>query len=1021
MIQIIHCAVKGRARYKILDLYRSRPLKEYLESRLSLNRDVISASASDLTGNVLVTFNSGNSCRSIGEFLANLLSEYKERCEAAGNSDARPVCSVSMPESLDSPPLTRGETNPSSLGSSLKAWTRWIGQEEQPASPWHIMGADEVLSAQNSTLKTGLSSEAAHAHLRKYGMNALPDSAGRSGFTMLIGQFQSLPVALLGAAAAISVVTGGIADALVILGVVGINAAIGFVTESEAERTITSLKNLVKPNAHVTRDGVTREIPVEEVVPGDLVVLRPGTYVPADSRLVEAFNLSVDESALTGESLPALKSCEALIKEDIPLADRVNMVFMGTLVTGGQGVAVVVATGKYTEMGQLHMLVGKASAPETPMEKQLERMGNQLVLISGAVCGVVFVLGFLRGYGFLQMLKSSISLAVAAVPEGLPTIATTTLALGIRKMRGHQVLIRKLNAVETLGALQTICFDKTGTVTENRMSVRRVYTGMQHITVLDASFRCGSGPLVPCNMEDLRQLLTVCVLCSETHITHKDGKVKLHGTSTENALVHMTLSAGMDAVGVRRAHPLLQTRLRTEDRHYMATLHMMADGRRLTAVKGSPLEVLAMCDRHFLGGVSLPLTDADRKDVEIVNERMAGDALRVLGFAFRIVENDEQFEEQQGFIWLGLTGMVDPVRPGVKELIPLFHEAGIETIMITGDQTSTAYAIGKELNLSRGDPIEILDSSHLAAMDAEALRALSQRVHVFSRVSPANKLQIVQALQKSGRIVAMTGDGINDGPALKAADIGVALGETGTDIAREVADVVLEKDDLETMIVAVSHGRTIHRNIRKSLHFLLSTNFSEIMVMFLATAVGLGHPLTAIHLLWINLMSDIFPGLALALEPPEPDVMKEPPRDPEEPVVGTSDFKRISFEAATISTGAMAAYAYGISRYGMGVRASTMAFQSLTLGQLLHVVSCRSETHSIFSGENLPPNRYLTIALGWSLALQSLTMIVPGMRALLGVAPLGIGDIPVIAGTALIPLLVNEATKNLAQGENYEK
>jgi Ca2+-transporting ATPase len=352
----------------------------------------------------------------------------------------------------------------------------------------------------------------------------------------------------------------------------------------------------------------------------------------------------------------------------------------------------------------------------------------------------------------------------------------------------------------------------------------------------------------------------------------------------------------------------------------------------------------------------------------------------------------------------------------VKDLIPRFHAAGIETIMITGDQTPTAYAVGKELNLSGEEPLEILDSTHLTNIDGDALRALSERIHVFARVSPASKLQIVQALQRAGRVVAMTGDGINDGPALKAADIGVALGGSGTDMAREVADVVLENDDLETMILAVSHGRTIYSNIRKALHFLLSTNFSEIMVVFFASATGLGFPLTAMQLLWINLISDIFPGLALALEPPEPDVLQRPPRDPEQPIIQRSDFKRISFESAVISSSTLAAYTYGISRYGMGARANSLAFQSLTLGQLLHALSCRSEKHSIFSEEKLPPNRYLNVALAGSLLLQALTMIVPGLRNLLGIGRISAIDGAVIGASSLIPLLVNEATKNTSRG-----
>jgi Ca2+-transporting ATPase len=421
-----------------------------------------------------------------------------------------------------------------------------------------------------------------------------------------------------------------------------------------------------------------------------------------------------------------------------------------------------------------------------------------------------------------------------------------------------------------------------------------------------------------------------------------------------------------------------------------------------------------MCNRQIQDGVDISLTEEGREQIELENERMAGDALRVLGVAYAIVDSEEDFGAESGFVWLGLIGMADPIRAGVKALIAKFHHAGIDTVMITGDQSPTAYAIGKEMNLSRGNQLEIMDSTHLEDIEADVIRALSERIHVYARVSPVHKLKIVQALQSAGKVVAMTGDGINDGPALKAADIGIAMGAAGTDMAREVADVVLEDDNLETMIIAVRDGRTIYRNIRKSLHFLLATNFSEIMVMFLTVATGVGSPLNAMQLLWINLLSDIFPGLALAMEAPESDVLEHPPRPPDEPIVKTSDFKRLTFESATMSVSALSAYAYGIARYGMGPKAGTMVFQSLTMGQLLHAFSCRSETHSIFSKGSLPPNKYLYLALGGSFFLQLLTMMVPGLRGLLGITPIAILDGLVIGGSALAPLLMNEATKNAA-------
>ena len=874
-----------------------------------------------------------------------------------------------------------------------------------------MMEADAVLAAWSSSRTLGLSSDAATQQLKKYGPNSLPESVSRSGFSIFIDQFKSLPVALLAAAAGLSVVTGGVADAIVILAVVGINGTIGYVTESAAEKTIQSLQHLVRPQADVIRDAQPVTVAAEQLVPGDIQILRPGTYIAADSRLIEAEHLSVDESVLTGESLPVAKTVEPIAGEHTPLADRVSMVYMGTLVTGGQGLAVVVATGAFTEVGKLQQLVSEADAPETPMERQLNRLGNQLVAISGAACGVVFFIGLLRGYGFLAMLKTAISLAVAAVPEGLPAVATTTLALGIRKMLQHRVLIRHLDAVETLGSVQTICFDKTGTITRNKMSVIRIHTGMKSIAVDEGRFSCDGGWIDPLRCEELLRTIQAVALCNETRVTREQGEIILNGSPTENALIHLAMHAAVDVIRLREQYPLLKTSYRSENRMFMGTLHAVDDHSRLIAWKGSPLEVLAMCGFQIKDGRKVPLSEDDLFQIELENERMAGAALRVLGVAYCEAENDEDLAREDGCLWLGLIGMADPVRPGVKELIDQFHQAGIDTVMITGDQSATAYAIGKELDLSRGRQLEILDSTHLADLGEEVIQALAERVQVFARVSPAHKLQIVMALQRAGRVVAMTGDGINDGPALKAADIGIAMGIGGTDIAREVADVVLEEDNLETMIIAVRDGRTIYDNIRKALHFLLATNFSEIMVMFLAVAAGLGAPLNAMQLLWINLISDIFPGLALALEPPEPGVLHRPPRPPEEPIVKTADFKRLTFESAALSISAMGAYGYGVMKYGVGPRASTMVFQGLTLGQLLHAISCRSEHHSVFSREKLPPNNILNAALGASLAMQVLTLVVPGLRRLLGTAPIGVVDGMVIGASAVLPFLVNEATK----------
>lgn len=1000
MVQAVHTVVHGRARYKVKGLYRSEPLKKLLESRLSEVDGIEEVSANALTGNLLVLFNSGNTTASIASFIQEVVSRYEK------NPDAFVDLSFSGGDRFSSPAPPAGRKEMRNLTKQ---------GDYQQLEPWHRMEIEEVL-ALLGTRVLGLPEASATERLRQYGPNILPEAEPRSKWGLIFDQFKSLPVVLLGAAAGLSFITGGIVDGLVIFGVIAINATIGYVTETQAEETIQSLKSLVRPSALVIREGKAREVRGEEVVPGDILILRPGSYVAADSRLIEADRLSVDESTLTGESLPIVKRAPPLSSRDasaeIPLADRVNMVYMGTLVTGGQGIAVVIATGRFTEVGQIQLLVGEAQSPDTPMERQLDRMGTQLVLIGGAVCGVVFVIGLLQGIGFVEMLKTAISLAVAAVPEGLPTIATTTLALGIKNMRQHHVLIRHLNAVETLGSVQTICLDKTGTITHNKMSVVAVHAGMRRIHVSDGRFLTGNERINPNDCDELLRLLHVSVLCSETEISRQGKNYHLQGSPTENALVYAAIGAGVEVLRLREKYPMARMRHRAENRNFMSTVHAVEPEGRLVAVKGSPLEVLALCQWYVKDGKKLPLTEEDRLEIEIANERMAGDALRVLGAAYTQLNSEQEADSVKGLIWLGLLGMADPVRDGVKGLIETFHRAGIDTVMITGDQSPTAYAIGKELNLSGGEQLEILDSTHLSNVDPEVMRALSGKVHVFARVSPAHKLQIVRALQRGGKVVAMTGDGVNDGPALKAADIGIAMGHTGTDVAREVADVVLEDDHLETMIIAVRHGRTIYNNIRKSVRFLLATNISEIMVMFVALTGGLGRPLNSMQLLWINLISDIFPGLALALEPPEPDVLSRPPRDPEEPIIKTEDFKRIGFEAGVISAGAIGAYAYGLARYGAGPTAGTMAFMSLTTGQLLHALSCRSERHRIL-GKGLPPNRYLRWALGGSLALQGLTLAVPGLRGLLGLAPIGLIDGVVVGASALLPLVVNETTKTI--------
>jgi Ca2+-transporting ATPase len=865
-----------------------------------------------------------------------------------------------------------------------------------------------------SDRKLGLDLETADNRLIENGPNKLQEAKSRSGFSIFFDQMNSLPVYLLGAAAGVSIATGGVLDAVVIMGVVVANGIIGYFTENDAEKTIDSLKNLVKPTAEVVRGGHTMEISAEQVVVGDLLVLKPGSYVAADCRIISSSRLSIDESMLTGESMPVSKRTTTLKNENTPLADRSNLAYMGTLVTGGQGLAVVVATGQSTQVGALQRLLTDTGTPKTPIERQLEKMGDQLVLLCGAICGVVFGIGFFRGYGYIQMLRMAITLAASAVPEGLPAAATINFALGITNMRKHGVLVRRLQAIETLGAVQTVCLDKTGTITQNRMSVVRIYSGTRRFEVAEDIFVSAPSLGDPLEICEIRQLIITCALCNEVKINGNDasGEPELFGSPTEKALVRLAIHSGLDIRKIWKQFRFLKIRHRAENRLFMSTMHgFRANGHKLYSIKGSPTEVLRMCNRHMVDGKIVPLTEADRQEIVTQNQRMAGDALRVLGFAFYDLKKDEKFEKETELIWLGLIGMTDPIREGVPDLIKVFHRAGVKTVMITGDQSTTAYAVASELNLSEDDQLRILDSAELTSLDPAALQALAKKVHVYSRVSPAHKLKLVQALQAAGHTVAMTGDGINDGPALKASNLGIALGQSGTDVAREVADIILEEDNLEILIRALEEGRTTYGNIKKSVHFFLSTNLTEIQIMFAAMALGIGFPLNVMQLLWINIISDIFPGLALSREKPAADLMQKPPRESDQALFSSEDFKQMLVESSIITGGSLAAYGYGLFRYGAGAQAGSLAFQSLTIGQLLHAFSCRSKQKSIFDRQKLPANPSLTWSVGGSLALQVLTMVVPGLRNFLGVTSLGLVDAAVIGATAVLPFLTNEARK----------
>ncbi|MEJ2321918.1 MAG: HAD-IC family P-type ATPase [Gammaproteobacteria bacterium] len=1020
----VHAGVPGRTRFSVAGLYRSPVLKSLLEKSLEQTGLFTVIQVNPRTGRILLVYSRDLAVDEVRQLIvASLDTAGMSHVAAATRQSHSSSESAGIPEVvrqlmqrlLALLPAVNSINWPVSFGAQADTAEEPAG-ETQELHAWHAGALGDIIAAFGVAGDNGLSASDAQMQLQRYGPNSLTASKGRSDLAIFLEQFVSTPVAMLGASAVISIMTGGAIDAAVILGVVLINAGIGFITERQAEKTISSLAKSGVTAVMVLRDGVVGAVPVEEIVPGDVLVLTPGSYIAADIRLLDTHKLNVDESALTGESLPVSKDHAFAGSQGTPLGDRRNMAYMGTHVTGGSGKGVVVATGRATELGQIQTMVGEAESPETPMQRQLDEMGTRLAIVSGLVCAGVFVIGVLRGQGWLQMLKSSVSLAVAAVPEGLPAVATTTLAMGIAEMRKRNVSVRHLDAVETLGSVQVFCMDKTGTLTMNRMAVVALFSGAASYDIREGDFVCGGESIEPADRAELVRLMETVTLCSETEFLDAEEGLLLDGSPTEKALVELAIAAGIDVRALRKQHPLLKTRYRSEGRPYMSTLHPGKDGKHLLAVKGSPAEVLAMCTHQLKGGRRIRLTAPAKKAILEQNEAMAGRALRVLGVAWRELDDDRMPAKTSRLTWVGIAGMADPMRPGMDRLIAEYHRAGIKTIMITGDQSATAQAIGEELGLSGDQPLKVLESSVLDDMDPALLSGLAKDVHVFARVSPAHKLQIVRALQESGYVVAMTGDGINDGPALKAADIGVAMGAGGTYVARDVSDVVLEDDNLHTMTTAVSQGRTIYNNIRKMIHFMVSTNLTEIEVMLAGIAMGAGEAMNPMQLLWINLVTDIFPGLALSMEPPEEDILLRDPRDPEDQMIGGKDLSRMAIESAVIGVGTFGAFLYGIGRYGPGPAASTLAFNTLTLSELAHSLSSRSDHRILFSDHKLPPNPHLVKAIAGMGGLQFLVSVLPGARRLLGTTPLGIADLAVIAAGVLLPLVVNEASKPPAPG-----
>ena len=656
--------------------------------------------------------------------------------------------------------------------------------------------------------------------------------------------------------------------------------------------------------------------------------------------------LTVNESVLTGEALPVHKDADVLLRDDAALAERTNMAFRGTAVTGGSGFAIVTATGMNTEIGRIQRLLGTVAPPETPIQRQLGDVGRELIIVNGVICGVVFGLGLLRGQGLVPMLRSAISLGVAAIPEGLPAVATTTLALGIRDMRRRQVFVRKLDAVETLGAVEVIALDKTGTLTENRMAARAVHVGGERVDFASGVSISGLNGADTGLGDAVRHLFEVASLCSDAIVRPAEQGHLIDGTPTESALLEGAIGLGIDVAALRLSARVLSTVGRGDGRKRMSTLHATETG-RLLCVKGDPAEVLARCTMRMTPHGDIALDDAARAAIFAANEAMAAQALRVLGVAD--AQSCEDPGNEQGLRWIGLVGLANPIRPSVEPALRRMHHAGIRTVMITGDQSATAFAIARQLNLGNSEELKVLEAGQISGVPHDLLAALVSKPQVFARVSPVDKLNIVKALQADGHIVAMTGDGINDGPALRAADIGIAMGGDGTDVAREVADIVLAGDDLDGIVEAVRLGRATYANIRKVLRYLVSTNASETFAMLGAALVSRGEPLTPMQLLWLNLMSDPLPALALGLEEPDPDVLDQAPHDPRNPILMPADFRHILREGAVMGSTVLAGY-FMSGGAANPARASSIAFHGITVAQLLHAIVSRTESGGLRAG-----------------------------------------------------------------------
>lgn len=878
-----------------------------------------------------------------------------------------------------------------------------------PGRPWHTLSPEAVLAALGSSTE-GLSAAEAAARLAKHGPNELKVAEPISPWSILFDQFKNILIVILLIATGLSFFLGHAIEAIAIGVIVLFAVLLGFAQEYRAERAIEALREMAAPTASVIRDGRPEEIPARDLVPGDLVELRAGDRIPADLRLLQAINLQVEEAALTGESLAVEKQDAALEGEALPIGDRRNMAYAGTAATYGRAQALVVATGSETEFGRIAQMLQAVEVGRTPLQENLDRVGRMLAVAALVVVAVIVALGLVRGQPFIEMLIFGIALAVAVVPEALPAVVTISLAIGVQKMVKRNALMRRLAAVETLGSTSVICSDKTGTLTRDEMTVRQILVGGQSYGVTGAGYvpegrfsRDGS-EVEP--GADLETILRAAVLASDAALLREDetGAWKIQGDPTEGALLVAAAKAGLHKAELEERYPRVAELPFTSETKRMITAHAGPEG-AFACAKGAPEILVAACDAIWTPEGTRPMAEADREAVLAEARRMASQALRVLAIATR--PGDSLEEPDRGMVLVGLIGMIDPPRPEAAAAIQTCREAGIKPVMITGDHPLTAEAVARELGLIQTG--RIVTGLELEAMDEAAFEASVESVEVYARVSPAHKLRVVTALQGRGHVVAMTGDGVNDAPALKKADIGIAMGITGTDVTKEAADMMLTDDNFASIVAAVEEGRGIFGNIKKYLMYLLSSNIGEIVLVAGSSLLGLPLPLTAVQILYVNLATDGLPALALAVDPPEPDLMRQAPRNPRtgiftRPVVSLMMVGGLWSALVNLS---LFAWALGSGRGS--AEAMTMTFVSLVLIQFFKAYNFRSDHRSAL--HQPLANRWLNLAVGWELVLLVLIVYLPFLHEPFGTFALTLEDWIIVGAAAVTILPVLELAK----------